>query len=151
MAGIGSPPKDPSKRARRNSDVVPLRVVQVVPDRQPGFVETFGPVNALAERPWHENTLEFWEQLGEFPTTRGLLSAQWSLLGVAVMHYDLVMRGQMQYAAEMRLELAKFGIAPDDVARLRFSFAQADQAEARVPARSRSRYENLTASDALEA
>jgi len=42
---------------------------------------------------------------------------------------DAVMEGDARFASEARLQIAKFGITPDDVARLRFVLAQAEGAE----------------------
>lgn len=129
MAGRGPAPKDPSRRARRNAGPVAVRVVEIEPTGQPGLFETFGVVNPATGEDWHPATLTFWDQLGSFPTTAQLVGAQWTLLGVALMLFDRVMRGKLGYAEEMRRELAAFGIAPADLARLRIVFAVADASE----------------------
>lgn len=148
MPGKGPPPKDPSKRARRNKDSTALSVVTVEPTGQPGFVKTFGKINPSTEESWHPLTLQFWSELGVFPTTRNLVGAQWTLLGVGVVLFDKVMSGRLGYAEEMRRELAAFGIAPADLARLRIQFAVADEAEEQRDTRKvTSRYRNLRAVD----
>lgn len=146
MAGQGPAPKDPSKRARRNASPIAVRVVSVEPTGQPDFVETFGPVNPSTDEAWNPVTLQFWGELAEFPTTANLVGAQWTLLGVAVVLFDKVMSGKLGYAEEMRRELAAFGIAPADLARLRIQFAVADEFENK-PARPSvsSRYAGLRA------
>jgi len=139
MAGIGPKPKDPARRAGHSPrDPVPFRVVEVVPDRQPSLVEAVGEINPSTEMPWKPQTIRFWDQLEQFPTTSNLVGAQWTLLAAAMILMDDFLNGRTTAAAELRLELAKFGIAPDDVARLRIQFAQADTVEAAAPIRSHS-------------
>jgi hypothetical protein len=149
VAGIGPAPQAPSKRARRNKDSVAVRVVSVEPTPQPGLFESFGVTNPSTDEDWHPATLRFWDELGEFPTTAHLVGAQWTLLGVAVMLFDRVMRGKLGYAEEMRREFAAFGISPADLARLRIQFAVADEVEdKRVrPDSQQSRYAALRAVD----
>ena len=65
---------------------------------------------------------------------------------------DAVISGELRHAAEARLQMAKFGIAPDDLARLRIQFAQADEVEekrrsSRAGADVRGRYKGLKAVD----
>lgn len=151
MAGNGPPPKDVSKRARRNAEPVPLRIVVVTPAQQPALEDAIGEINPATGMPWTPGTKLLWQALGEIPTTSNLVTAQWLLLARAMILDDALLNGSVSAASEARLQLAKFGIAPDDVARLRFSFAQADQAEARVPVKRASSYTALRATDALEA
>jgi hypothetical protein len=57
----------------------------------------------------------------------------WSeLLDTAVLHASF-WRGDLKLAGELRLRVAKFGATPEDRARLRITFAQADEAEDRSP------------------
>lgn len=147
MAGRGPAPKDPSKRVRRN--VAPaVSVVTVEPEVQPSLVELFGEVNPSTEEEWHPATVRFWAELGRFPTTAHLVGAQWTLLSVAAMLFDRVARGRLGYAEEMRRELAAFGVAPADLARLRITFAVADEVEEkRRPVAAAARYAELRAVD----
>lgn len=131
MAGKGPAPKDPTKRARRNSDPIPMRVVVAEPVDQPSLTELLGTQNPLTDTEWHQATLLFWGQLSEFPTTAGLQPAQWSSLARAVMIDDAMIAGKLTLAAESRLRLAKYGIDPDDLARLRVQIVAADEAEER--------------------
>lgn len=129
MAGRGPAPKDPNKRARRNKDPIALRVVTADPDPQPDLAALLGEVNPLTDEPWRMPTLLLWRQLGEFPTTSALQAAQWSSLARAVMIDDAMLSGKVSLAAEARLRLAKYGIDPDDLARLRVQIVAADEAE----------------------
>ncbi|OLT55875.1 hypothetical protein BJF89_13910 [Corynebacterium sp. CNJ-954] len=90
-----------------------------------------GDVNPVTGEPFTPMTLRFWEELSEFATLGLLLDAQWSLLARAMVLDDAVMRGEAKWAAEARLQMAKFGIAPDDVLRMRVQIVQADEAEAK--------------------
>lgn len=139
MAGRGPAPKDPRRRARTNSDPVPVRYVEVRPDRQPSLADLVGEVNPGTGAPWSAATVDFWESLGEFPSTDNLLRAQWVVLARAMVLDDLVMAGDVRHVSELRLQLAKFFVAPDDMMRGRIVAAQADEADAKRPAASSSR------------
>lgn len=52
---------------------------------------------------------------------------------------DAAPTARMSAAGELRLRVAKFGATPEDRARLRMQFAQADEADSRRPAQSSSR------------
>lgn len=132
MSGQGPPPKDPATRARRNKTAAGLRVVEVEQIDQPSLYSILGRENPATGEAWTKQSLAFWVALGDFPTTRDLQQAQWELLARAVMLDDAVVRGQLKHAAEARLQLAKFGVAPDDVARLRIQFANADTADTKA-------------------
>ena len=129
MAGRGPAPK--GNAIRRNKDSQPLHVVEVEPGVQPSLEELVGEVNPVTGEPFTPMTLRFWEELSEFATLGLLLDAQWSWLARAMVLDDAVMRGEAKWAAEARLQMAKFGIAPDDVLRMRVQIVQADEAEAK--------------------
>lgn len=149
MAGRGPAPKDPSRRARKNADPIPLRVVHADPAEQPDLADLLGETNPLTGSPWQRATLTFWRQLGEFPTTANLQAAQWSSLARAMAIDDAMVSGETKLAGEARLRLAKYGIDPDDLARLRIQIVQADEAEEKRKPTNRpsSRYDGLTAVD----
>lgn len=137
VAGRGPAPKDPSKLAGHGAAKArqgEIRVINVDPVPQPDLVEMLGKVNAATGEEWHPSTLVLWKNLGEFPSLGALQSAQWAVLARAMMLDDAFMRGELKHAAELRLQLQKFGIAPDDVARLRIVFAQADEVDSKRPA-----------------
>lgn len=71
---------------------------------------------------------------GESPLSAEFTQTDWSeLLDTAVLHAQF-WRGRLALASELRLRVAKFGATPEDRARLRITFATADQAEAKTPA-----------------
>lgn len=127
MAGRGPAPKDPSKRARQNKDVVPLRTVEVRPVPQPELPVVYTPYGDTFE--WPEVTQRWWQSWGEHPLSAGFTQADWDELMIAArLHADYWM-GNVKAAAELRLRTAKFGTTPEDRARLRLQFVTADDAE----------------------
>jgi len=133
MAGRGPAPKDPDRRARRNPDPVALRVVHTEPVSQPDLptfeVERDGE---LVEWAWPARTQEWWRTWGEHPISATFTTLDWSeLLDTALLHARL-WSGNLNVAGELRLRVAKFGATPEDRARLRITFAQADEAEGKT-------------------
>lgn len=142
MAGRGPAPKDPRKRARTNSDQVPLRVIAAEPVTQPELPEVMPDGN-----PWPGRTMAWWKMWAESPLSAEFTSTDWSeLMDTAVLH-GAYWSGETRHAGELRLRVAKFGATPEDRARLRITFAAADDAEEKRPARtsSRARRGGLTA------
>lgn len=131
MAGIGPAPKDPSKRARTNSSPVPLRVVTAAPAVQPDLVDLLGELNPVTGEAWKPATIALWRSLADFPTTTSLQLAQWHSLARAMIADDAYVSGHSKLAGEARLRLAKYGIDPDDLTRLRVQVVAADGAEQR--------------------
>lgn len=126
MAGRGPSPKDPSKRARRNADPVPLRVIESEPVAQPPLPD--GPAQV-------ERTREWWAMWGESPLSSEFVAADWDYLADTALIHAAFWSGDLKQAVELRLRVAKFGQTPEDRARLRIQFAQAEDADARVPRR----------------
>lgn len=148
MAGRGPSPKDPSRRVRRNPDPVPMKVIQCDPASQPDLptflVEEDGN---LVEFQWPAVTQEWWAMWGDSPLSDDFMASDWSfLLDTAVLHAKF-WSGVMSAAPELRLRVAKFGATPEDRARLRIQFAQADVADeqrgTRKTATSKGRYPGL--------
>lgn len=147
MAGRGPAPKSPDRRARRNKEPVPLRVITAEPVPQPDLptfhVEEDGE---LVEFVWPARTQEWWSMWGESPLSAEFTATDWSeLLDTALLHAKF-WSGKLSLAAELRLRVAKFGATPEDRARLRITFAQADEADEKRGTRqssSRSRFGDL--------
>ncbi|MEW2578355.1 hypothetical protein [Streptomyces syringium] len=146
MAGMGPPPKDPSKRARRNKDQhaqTILRFERAEAPDLPDFRINVG--DDLVEYQWPERTREWWETWRRSPQAEHFSSTDWEeLLSTALIHAK-VWGGDLSAAAELRLRVAKFGATMEDRARLRMQFAAADEADAKRPetASSRARYGDL--------
>lgn len=158
MAGRGPAPKDPSQRARRNADVIPMRVIHAEPIEQPDLpefdisIEIDGRMVSQKFQ-WPERTRQWWEMWGDSPLSAEFTATDWSeLLDTAMLHARF-WNGDTKLAAELRQRVAKFGATPEDRARLRIQFAAANEADARQPSGgpgdgakdtgSRSRYKGL--------
>ncbi|MGP5931633.1 phage terminase small subunit [Corynebacterium glyciniphilum] len=134
MPGKGFAPKPGDQLAghgakkARNSE---MTVVEIRPNGQPPLVDIIGAVNPITDEPFSRATLRLWEELAQFATLGLLMDAQWSLLARAMVLDDAVMHGDAKWASEARLQMQKFGIAPDDVLRMRVQVVQADEAEAK--------------------
>ncbi|EME14798.1 hypothetical protein G419_25267 [Rhodococcus triatomae BKS 15-14] len=72
--------------------------------------------------------MAWWSMWAESPLAVEFTANDWSeLLDTAVLHAAL-WSGDHKVAAELRLRVAKFGATPEDRARLRITFAAADEA-----------------------
>lgn len=154
MAGRGPAPKDPKKRARRNADPVASRVIQIEPAEQPPL-PTFYVTDKEGNRTrfnWPTATKRWWEMWGRSPLSAEYTENDWSeLLDTALLH-SRYWSGELSLAGELRLRVAKFGATPDDRARLRIQFAQADEADekrrtSKPGAEARGAYKGLRAVD----
>ena len=134
MAGRGPQPKDPSRRARSNADPIPLRVIHASPVAQPELptfnveVSRDGEVE-FEQFVWPMRTRQWWQMWADSPLSAEFTATDWSeLLDTALLHAKF-WNGATSIASELRLRVAKFGATPEDRARLRITFAQADEAE----------------------
>jgi hypothetical protein len=139
MSGRGPAPKPSARRVRRNAVPAPaatLKLVRVSAPELPESVE------------WHPRTRDWWRTWADSELARDFTASDWSfLLDTALMHHAMWSKGQWTLAAEVRLRVAKFGATPEDRARLRIVFADADEKDDRRAERvsSRRRYGGLTA------
>jgi hypothetical protein len=135
MAGRGPTPKPRGRRARANKDPVPLRVVTVEPIKQPPLPQFYLDRKRFI---WPAHTRVWWAMWGASPLAAEFTATDWSeLLDTAFLHAQY-WRGDLKLAGELRLRVAKFGATPEDRARLRITFAQADVAEHDVAAKTAS-------------
>lgn len=127
MAGQGPAPKPASRRARANKDDKPttlLRFEHAMAPELPDDVE------------WHARTRDWWKMWANSPQADTFTETDWSfLLDTALMHHAMWSKGQWTLAAEVRLRVAKFGATPEDRARLRMVFADADEKDERRAAK----------------
>lgn len=142
MAGRGPAPK--ANRVRRNADPSPLRVITAAPVAQPNLpdfdvqVEVDGVLTSQSFA-WPARTREWWQMWADSPLSADFTSTDWSeLLDTARLHAQF-WDGDTKVASELRLRVAKFGATPEDRARLRITFAQADDAESKRAAAPSSR------------
>lgn len=124
MAGRGPAPKDPAKRARRNADVLPLRVLEAVIAEKPEL-----PAFPVEGHSWPAATVAWWGLLDLHPLAREFTDMDWSYLADTALLHAAFWGGNLGLASELRLREAKYGFTPEDRARLRIQFAQATEAE----------------------
>lgn len=140
MAGHGPAPKPASRRARTNADPVGSTVLRFEPVDAPELPDDIE---------WHPRTRDWWSMWAQSPQADTFTASDWSfLLDTALMHHAMWSKGQWTLAAEVRLRVAKFGATPEDRARLRMVFADADEKDEKRAAKkqsSRGRYEGLRA------
>jgi hypothetical protein len=154
MAGRGPAPKDPDKRARRNKDStgLALRVLPAMPSTQPDLptfsIEADGE---LVEFVWPAQTLEWWAMWRDSSLSDEYAATDWAELAITAQYHAAIWRGDLKAGTEYRLRVSKFGATPEDRARLRITFAAADQAEAprtsSATGSSRDRYNGLRAAE----
>ncbi len=161
MPGRGPAPKPADKRARRNADVVALRVVDAVAAEKPDLPEfdvemTVEGEQVMVPFVWPTATRGWWAMLDAHPLYSEFTDLDWSyLLDTALLHAQY-WRGHTRHAPELRLREAKYGFTPEDRLRLRLQFAQTASAEvdtAQKVGKTRNRFDGLRAVDssALEA
>ena len=146
MAGHGPPPKASGSRARRNSEPVALKVVEATPITQPELpdfdiqIDVDGEIKAQKFE-WPARTREWWRMWAESPLSADFTQTDWDFLMDTAWIHASYWSGNLKMASELRLRVAKFGATPEDRARLRITFAQADDAEEtrKVKASSRDR------------
>lgn len=129
MAGNGLPPKDPSKRARRNKDAIGQTVLEFIPGAQPELPQLTEDDDELGRVivEWHPQTQSWWEMWQRAAQSDSFTETDWSfLLDTALIHHR-VWSGELKWMPELRLRVAKFGVTPEDRARLRIVFADADE------------------------
>ena len=119
MAGNGPAPKPADRRARQNKDAVPQTVLRFEHAEQPDLPD---------DVPWHPQTRDWWAMWGRSAQAELFTATDWSfLMDTALMHHAMWSKGQWTLAAEVRLRVAKYGATPEDRARLRMVFADADE------------------------
>lgn len=130
MAGRGPAPKDPSRRARRNADPIALRVIHAEPTAQPELPTLLILDGGdLVPVEWPDVTREWWQMWASSPLSAEFTDTDWSELRDTARLHALYWLGNTSAASELRLRVAKFGATPEDRARLRIQFAQAEREE----------------------
>lgn len=119
MAGRGPAPKPAARRARANKEQAPLTVLKFERASVPDLPDDVD---------WHPRTREWWAMWANSAQAETFTDTDWSfLLDTALMHHAMWSKSQWTLAAEVRLRVAKFGATPEDRARLRMVFADADE------------------------
>ena len=117
----GPAPKDPSKRARKNVDPIPQTILKFVPGDQPLLPDGVD---------WHDVTRQWWQMWGESEIAKTFTAADWFFLLDTAKIHNSMWNGNFYAAGELRQRVAKFGATPEDRARLRIFFANADKNDA---------------------
>lgn len=111
-----------------------MRVITYEPSPQPPLPDG---VN------WPQATRDWWATWASSPLAEDFTDLDWSyLIDTAALHAQMWM-GDVKLAAEIRLRVAKFGVTPEDRARLKITFVAAEVAEERrstVVSNARARY-----------
>lgn len=140
MAGRGPAPKPNDRKVRRNKDSAGATVLRFTHASAPELPDDIE---------WHSRTRDWWAMWAESPQADTFTATDWSfLLDTALMHHAMWEKGAWTLAAEVRLRVAKFGATPEDRARLRMVFADADEKDEKRAARrpaSRETYGSLSA------
>lgn len=133
MPGRGPAPKDPKRRARTNAEPIAVRVIQAVVKDQPALPTIYVTTDEGDRKRfnWPTITREWWAMWAESPLSIGFTATDWSELRDTALIHARFWSGEVKLAAELRLRTAKFGATPEDRARLRIQFAQADEVETR--------------------
>ena len=136
MAGRGPAPKPASRRARTNADPIGTRSLRLVREPAPKLPPLGKDSNGRSQR-WHPRTRQWWETWARSELAKDFTATDWSfLLDTALMHHAMWSKQQWALAAEVRLRVAKFGATPEDRARLRIQFADADEKDEKRQQRS---------------
>lgn len=116
MAGHGPAPT--GKRSRERDE---KPVTELVSTGELYGPELPDPKVALPKgEQWHPQTVAFWDALRRSPLMANEDELSWSVLvDTALMHHKMWQNGRWDFAAELRLRLAKYGATPEDKARLR--------------------------------
>lgn len=121
MAGRGPAPKDPRRRARANADPIATTIIKFEKADQPTLPEDID---------WPPATVSWWRMWDESPLSEHFMTSDWSfLLDTALLHAAVWGSGDFTKLSELRIRVAKFGATPEDRARLRIQFAEADDAD----------------------
>lgn len=140
MAGRGPQPKANDRKVRRNKDGIPATILRFTHASAPELPDDIE---------WHPRTRDWWVMWAESPQAESFTATDWSfLLDTALMHNAMWAKGRWEFASELRLRVAKFGATPEDRARLRMVFADADEKDEKRAARrpaSRETYGSLRA------
>lgn len=123
----GPAPKDPSTRARRNADPIKKTELRFVKGKQPKLPDRFDEEGI--PRSWPAQTVAWWKMWRESSLADQLTDTDWLFLLDTALIHAAFWDGDLKQAAELRQRVAKYGATPEDRARLRISYATADEAD----------------------
>ena len=124
--------KDPSQRAHRMPENRPFHVMGVEKAPAPEFPEHFKIYDGTAIKrvKYPQETRTWWDHWVNSPLNSGFTHHDWDyLLDTAVLHAKHWLGLDAKAAGEMRQRLSRFGVTPEDRAKLRIILVDADNAE----------------------
>lgn len=118
----GPPPKDPALRQRRNTTATAATLSpQLEPVRPPALpTRPAREVKAGKLKPWHRLTREWWRDVWASPMAPKYTRADKHGLYILAELVDRFWYGDTGQAGEIRLQSARFGLAPVDRWRLQW-------------------------------
>lgn len=123
IAGRGPAGKPDGRRARGNKGKQAQAVFFAESADQPHLPEV---------RDWPAATRDWWISWGIHPMAEEFTESDWQfLLDTALLHAAVWGDHQLSFLPELRLRVAKYGVTPEDRARLRIQFADANAKDSR--------------------
>lgn len=132
----GPLPKPADKRARNNPDPIGTRVFPLVRCDAPELPTLID---------WHWRTHDWWGMWQRSPLAKDFTEGDWDYLTDTAVIHTAFWKGDLKLAGELRLRVAKFGVTPEDRARLRIVFAEADEKDSKPAPAASDRYGNIQA------
>lgn len=131
-------PKPANKRVRRNAGGVQFREVQISPGEQPPLPER--------DRPWSQETVDFWEALGELELSADFTIADWMVLRIAALiHEEIWVDGRLTRVDQFDKIMGKFPFSPKDRQALRIQTLTGDDLERKTEGRDTGKAEGAKA------
>lgn len=152
MAGRGPAPT--GRAVRRNSGRQ-FREIEATPEDQPKLPTLYQQVEVdgrivRKQLVWPKATRRWWEAWKQFPLASEFTVMDWAELMIAAQIHAEVIKGNLKLAPELRLRVSKFGVTPEDRARLQITFAVANatgNSQSMQTGGSRQRYSQALAVD----
>ena len=129
MAGKGTMPKPVDRLAGNGAAkkrAAGMTVIHSEPVPQPAL-----PKRMPNGEPWPEITRAWWRMWGKDPLAAEFRATDWAELRDTAAIHGAYWSGDLKMAGELRLRTAKFGATAEDRARLRITYAAADDADDR--------------------
>lgn len=119
MAGRGPAPSGQRSRERDNHKLEEIEYTgelfgEPLPEGMLGEDEDGNPI------PWHPQTVKWWDSLRRNPLLANEPEIGWQfLMDTALIHNQMWTNRRWEFAAEIRLRVAKYGATPEDRMRLK--------------------------------
>lgn len=124
MAGRGPAPAEQRQRGRDNKRTeLTYDGESVWGDPLPKDIPAPTKTNPKAKLKWHPMTVRWWEAWRRWPLLDGAHPVSWNyLVDTALMHHTMWTNGKWEFASEIRLREAKFGVTPADLRSLGYDY-----------------------------